>query len=202
MPTTSSNDRLAVAIKEITHIVKHTPYPAEPFLHNGEPTNAMVTQLCEIFATATPQTPQLPTTNRGVPRVQDTVTETVTAPRVVATPTGTGAATPRVGTTPATTAPATPRVPEPNEAPKALRRNMQEGPYWTNSSKRSRTKANDKAKAIRAITRRQNTNHRELANHANHIQYHHKNHYANAITDKTTGKQLEYCHLLKHPQYQ
>jgi hypothetical protein len=88
MPQTSSNDRLAAAIEEIVHVVKNKPRPAEPFLHTGEPTNAMLAQLCTIFAPATPQTPQLITTNHAVPRVQATVTETVTAPRV-ATPKGT-----------------------------------------------------------------------------------------------------------------
>jgi hypothetical protein len=52
MPETSSNHRLTAAIEEISDILKK---PSEPFLHNGEATNATVTQLRNIFAPTTPQ---------------------------------------------------------------------------------------------------------------------------------------------------
>jgi hypothetical protein len=97
MPENSSNDRLAVAIEEITHHVQHPPQPVMPFLHNGEPTNAMLGQLSEIFATATPQQPHAPTNMCEAPRVQEAFAETAAATRD-----GTQAATPKVGTTPTT----------------------------------------------------------------------------------------------------
>jgi hypothetical protein len=226
MPATSSNDRLAAAIEEITHIVEHKPRPAKPFLHNGEPTNAMLAQLCEIFATATPQqTPQLLTTNRDVPRVHDNVTENVTAPRVAATPTGTGAATPKVSSTPAT-APATPRVQTPShhapaprvqttpmtiipsprrartprKAPKALTRShLREGSYWQPSQPRriGRTQTTTAGYAC-AIDQIVK---REYVNNTERIHQHQLDHYAYAVTDEATGEQLEYRQLLRHPQY-
>jgi hypothetical protein len=140
MPATSSNDPLAAAIEEITHIVQHPSQPAVPFLHNGERTNAMLAQLSEIFATATPQPSHAPTTAREAPRVQEAVAETATPPRVTATLTGTQAATPRVGLT-LTTAPTSPRVQEPCKVPKALESNMQEGPYWATNNQLGQTRS-------------------------------------------------------------
>jgi hypothetical protein len=151
MPETSSADRLTTAIEEISHIVKHQPHPAAPFLHNGEPTNAMLAQLGEIFAPTTPQTPPLLTTNRVVPRVQASVTEPVPSPRVAAaTPRvlnpNNPAATPRVLNpsipTPSPRVPTapipitrTPRAQPQPRTPKALTGHLREGSYWQPSQR-------------------------------------------------------------------
>ena len=48
MPKTSSADRLAATIEDLTHILKH-PHPKTPFLDQGTPTNDAIRKLREIF---------------------------------------------------------------------------------------------------------------------------------------------------------
>jgi hypothetical protein len=218
MPKTSSQDRLAVAIEEITHVVTNKPHFAAPFIHMGEPINAMLAQLSDILTPATPQTPQPLQTARGVPRVQVPAPETATAPRVAAANTrvpdpsppapaprvqkepspstepSTPAPAPRVQTLPITTAP-TPRVGKQHRAPPSLTSHLRESNYWRPLQRRrigrTRPTPTGYAYAIDKIEQQE---------------YEHNNpqlleHHAYAITDEATGEQLEYRHLLKHPKY-
>ena len=48
MPKTSSEDRLAATLEDLTHILKN-PHPKQPFLDQGTPTNDAIRKLQEIF---------------------------------------------------------------------------------------------------------------------------------------------------------
>ena len=48
IPKTSSADRLAATIEDLTHILKN-PHPKTPFLEQGTPTNDAIRKLSEIF---------------------------------------------------------------------------------------------------------------------------------------------------------
>ena len=80
MPKTSSEDRLAATIEDLTHILKH-PHPKQPFLDQGTPTNDAIRKLQEIFNPPTRDT-TVPQEGAATEPTQPTGTEKRAIPRV------------------------------------------------------------------------------------------------------------------------